>query len=509
MNMPFEIPIVNWWVLAPLAVVVVTASLTLLWGVLLQPRSNTPQQVIALIGLGVAMGLYVLAWMDGAFGSSFDRAIVNDRLAIFFGVIILGATMLALLFAEEYLKERGINYSEYIAMLLLATSGALMMVSTLDLIVLFLGLEIMSISLYVLCGLARTQERSGEAAIKYFLLGAFASGFLLYGIALIYGAVGSTSLDAALLTLSSAGSEQRTLMMGGLALLLVGLGFKAALVPFHMWTPDVYQGAPTAITGYMASVVKVAAFAALLRVVGGLAPLLSVWQPALFWIALATMTVGNLVAIFQSDAKRMLAYSSIAHAGYILVGIVAANRLGTMAVLYYAIAYSLVTVGAFAVISLMAREDHETADIRDMAGFWTRRPIAAGAMILFMASLAGIPPTAGFFAKFALFQASISAAREFPGPIGSPGHVTLAVALALNSAISLFYYLRIIISMYINEPDAETGALVRRSDFGTSLAVAVCASGVLYVGIAYSSIGGLLREAVDLPVGEPAMTSVR
>ncbi len=494
--MNIQLPDVNIWALAPFLIVVITGAVVLFWDLAFRPKSNNALILVSLLGLAVAIIACSYIWSHELWTSSFNNSIMNDQIGIVFNIILLGVTILAVLFSEPYLEAKGINFSEFYPMVLFTTAGAMLMISSLDLIVVFLGLETLSLSLYVLTGLSRTEERSGEAAIKYFLLGSFASCFFLYGIALVYGATGSTRLDIAFGILNSATPDQMTLLIAGLALLLVGFGFKGAFVPFHMWTPDVYQGAPTSITGYMAAAVKVAVFASLLRVVLAMPSLIHIWQPILFVIALLTMTGGNIVAIMQKDAKRMLAYSSIAQAGYILIGIIAHNPLGISATIYYTMAYSLMTIGAFAVVSLMTRQGKESTAISDMTGLWKTHPLAAVLMVLFMASLAGIPPTAGFFGKFNLFQAAIQASQTNPGPIGGVGQITLAFALAVNSAISLFFYVGLIVPMYVRDP--EPGLPVpSRMRPGMLITVLACAIGVLYTGLAYSQVNHYFTKAAN------------
>ncbi|NUQ00302.1 MAG: NADH-quinone oxidoreductase subunit N [Armatimonadetes bacterium] len=309
---------------------------------------------------------------------------------------------------------------------------------------LFVGLETMSIALYILSGIAGGREPgSNEAALKYLLLGAFATGFLVYGMAFVFGATGSLDLrvlhDLALHRATIPG-----FLNVGLALLIIGLGFKVALVPFHMWAPDVYEGAPTPITAFMSVGAKVAGFAALIRVLSEAAlPVQEVWLPGLWWLAVATMLIGNVIALVQTSIKRLLAYSSIAHAGYLTIGIVAGTRLGVEAVVYYSLAYALMNLGAFAVV-LAANGDHDRLQLYDLRGLARRSPLLAGAMALFMFSLAGVPPLSGFIGKWLLFSAAVEA-----------NQVGLAVLAVLCSAISAFYYLRVVVYMYMTEP-AET-----------------------------------------------------
>lgn len=460
--------------IAPELVLTLTAMVVVLLGVSLRYRSYTPLVILSLVGIAVSAGLAVAFW--GQPQEAFASTVLSDQFAQVVRLILLGIAAIAALMAEPYMQEKRITFPEYFALVLFSTAGGMVMAAAQNLMVLFIGLEILSLSMYVMAGLARTETRSEEAALKYFLLGAFASGFLLYGIALIYGASGTTNLNELLPALFSPAPEKRLLLYGGLALLLVGLGFKAALVPFHVWTPDVYEGAPTAAAAFMASAAKTAAFAAFIRVTVAFQPANALWVTVLAVLAMLTMSVGNLLALAQANLKRMLAYSSIAHAGYLLVGVVAISnfasaRAGISAVLYYFIAYALMTMGAFAVASLMAHEGRESNLIEELAGLGTRSPHAAAMMTVFMLSLAGIPATAGFLGKFFLFNAALQ-----QGALG----LLLAIVLAVNSVISAFYYLRLIVVMYFHP--AELPALPK-AGFGLQLAIALCMIGSLLFGL--------------------------
>jgi NADH-quinone oxidoreductase subunit N len=365
---------------------------------------------------------------------------------------------------------------------LFATSGMMLMVSAGDLIVVFLSLEIMSLSLYVLAGLFKTRLASGEASLKYFLLGAFASSFLLYGIALIYGATGSTSLDR--IAASPAAKNADPLVLAGLGLMLVGFGFKISSVPFHMWAPDVYQGAPTTITSFIATGSKAAAFAALIRVlVVALRGAQADWSALLWGIAAVTMTLGNVVALAQSNLKRMLAYSSIAHGGYMLMGLVAGGAPGAGAILFYLLAYTFTTVGAFGAIGLCARAGEEAVEVGDYAGMARRHPVLAATLALFLLSLVGIPPLAGFVAKFYLFGSAVRA-----------GYLWLTVIAVLNSAIAAYYYLRVIVYMYMREPEGE--GLSVASSLAGGLALSIALIGLVLLGLMPAPFADLAQAAV-------------
>src|SRR3989304_2406999 len=338
---------------------------------------------------------------------SFSNMWVVDNSSRFFKLIFLLGTGLTILISIKYTKDEGINNGEYYSLLLFATAGMMLMAGGTDLIVIFLGLELMSISLYVLAGYVRKRLISNESALKYFLLGSFATGFLLYGIALLYGATGTTSLKGISGFISEASFGSPILIMGML-LLLIGFGFKIAAVPFHMWTPDVYEGAPSPITAFMSAGPKAAAFAAFARVFfEGLPSLQGVWVDLIWILAVLTMTVGNVIALVQNNIKRMLAYSSIAHAGYVLVAFVSANELGIGGILYYMLAYTFMNIGAFGIIIVVGGKGEKKVNVDDYTGLAYRHPVAAATMSLFLFSLAGIPPPTGFMGKFYIFSAAI------------------------------------------------------------------------------------------------------
>jgi NADH-quinone oxidoreductase subunit N len=341
--------------------------------------------------------------------------------------------------SKSYLPKSGIEHGEYYTLLLIAVVGMMLMAASADLIIFFLGLEVMSVCFYVLAGFARQRLVSNEAGLKYFLLGAFSTGFLLYGIALMYGSSGTTNIDLIIRQLPTlAGS---TLFLIGLGLLLIGLGFKVAAVPFHMWVPDVYEGAPTTVSAFMSTAGKAAAFSVILLI---FAPRLVVAfgavRDVIAVIATLSMIVGNLMAISQSNIKRMLAYSSVAHAGYILVGVVAANSLGANGVLYYTLAYTVMNVGAFGVLSTLESGSGQRLTFEEYGGLSSREPVLAGLMAMFMFSLAGIPPFAGFFGKYYVFAGAIHA-----------GYTWLAIIGVLMSVVSAYYYLRLVVLMYFRE----------------------------------------------------------
>jgi NADH-quinone oxidoreductase subunit N len=418
--------------------------------------------------------------------------LVADGYSQFFNLIFLIAAALAILMSGEFLrqdKDRLSLTGEYYALILLATIGMMIMAATNDLLVFFLGLETLSLALYVLAGFARAQAFSLEAAVKYFLLGSFATGFLLYGIALLYGVTQSTNIREvahSITTIFLTQSTDKTLLLyASIALLLIGFAFKAALVPFHQWTPDVYEGAPTPVTGFMAVGAKAAAFAAVLRVFNvafAHQELTPHWTAAVWIISVLTMTVGNVAAIAQVSLKRMLAYSSIAHAGYLLIGVLSAKPDGSGSVLFYLTAYTFMNLGAFSWIALLSpkRSDRDSGDLtlEDCNGIASRFPTAAVGMAIFMFSLAGIPPLAGFWAKWYVFRDGV----EYYMTKQDVRLLWLVVIGALNSVVAVFYYLRVVVRMYMQEPSARA-AIGEPTSRLTTIASAACALAVLTLGL--------------------------
>jgi NADH-quinone oxidoreductase subunit N len=463
----------HWQVTLPALLVAVTAMVVMVADILVPGPDRDLLAVIGVTGLAAAAGVAVWMWLGPESAGGFQNTVRGDRYALFFALLLAASSTLTLLMSVEVLRERPLPAGEYHALVLLSTSGMMFLAAANDLIVLFLALEIMSVAVYVLAGLLRREVRSTEAAVKYFLLGAYASGFLLYGIAFFYGATGTTRLDLIGAHVARHGLEPLTLL--GMALLLVGLGFKVALVPFHVWAPDVYEGAPTPITAFMAAGVKAAAFAALARVfLGTLAGVAISWTTLLWVLAAGTMTAGNVLAVTQRSVKRMLAYSSIAHAGYALVGLVAASADGGAALLFYLLVYAVMTVGTFGVVIALERRGEEYLSLGDAAGMGFRHPVLGLAMVVFMLSLAGIPPTAGFAGKFYLFSAAVDA-----------GYVGLAVIGVLNSVVSVYYYVGLLVQMYMVEGTRVIPALASRPCLLTTILVAVAATillGVLPAG---------------------------
>ncbi len=405
--------------------------------------------------------------------------VVADGVFVFGSLILIGAAAVAMLLSYEYLSARGIHRPEFYPLMLFATAGMTLLAASNDLLMIFLAVEVLSLALYVLTAFARKDDKSQEGALKYFLLGAFSSAFLLYGIAMTYGATATTNLAQ---ISQQAGAVVPRLVFLAFGLVAAGLLFKIAAVPFHMWTPDVYQGAPTPVTAFMAAGTKTAAFIALLRVfLVGFGPLQWDWQPMLWVVAVASMVLGAVVAIVQSDVKRMLAYSSIAHAVYLLVGVVAATRDGTSSVLFYLVVYSIATMGAFGLIVASAIRGRERVLLSSWQGLGKRSPMIAGAMTLFLLSLAGIPPTAGFMGKLFIFKAAVEA------------HETgLVVAGLLTSVVASFFYLRLIVAMWMSDPvDGDTGVVPSR----------VLGSGLALIAAATVLFGIWPQELMDLARG--------
>lgn len=439
------------WALLPEVILAITGLTILTVDVFQRGARSEPSGAwvpIAAVGGTLTAGAATLFQLG--FESPLDMSMVAvDEFRIALTLVILAATILSVLFGTDYLERRGLAVGEYYFLLLMAAIGMTLLTAARDLIVVFVAIELMSISLYVLAGFDRSDKRSAEAALKYFLIGAFASAFLLYGIALLYGASGSTNLSIVASEIAAGTASGNTLLYGGVALLIIGFGFKISAVPFHMWTPDVYQGAPPPVTGFMAAGVKAAAFASLLRIVAiGLAPAQPAWHGIVWWLAVLTMIVPNLIALQEDDVKRMLAYSSIAHAGYLMVGLVAGSALGYSASVFYLGVYAVMTIGAFAVVSVIGDDPGSSASMARFRGLGWSRPLLAGLLVVCLLSLAGFPPTGGFIGKLYLLRAAMAA-----------GEVPLAIILVVTSLISYYYYLRVIWKMYFDE--APEGAVLQ------------------------------------------------
>ncbi len=452
------------------------AMILLLWSGW-RPESNEHQRSVGIFSIAlclftmVAVGYYAYRSWPATGG---PIAVDNFRWAA--DEIFLIATVGTIAMSLDYNAREGITPGETHVLLLLATSGMMILAAARDLIIVFLGIELMSIAIYVLVGLNRRRERSAEGAIKYFLLGAFSTAFLLYGIALVYGATGATNFSAIAANISAFKLQHSGLLLVGIALLLVGFGFKVAAAPFHMWAPDVYEGAPTPITAYMAAAVKAAAFAAFFRLwLEAFPELLATWHLPVWWLAVITMVVGNLVALAQRNIKRLLAYSSIAHAGYILVALVVGTRLGSSAFMFYLFAYTMATLGAFAVIVALGTSGEDRMGVEEYAGLWSVRPGLAVAMAIFMLALLGFPIFGGigFFAKWYVLQAALQA----PSP-----QTRLAVILVITSLVSAGYYLYVVMVMFM-KPRASNAPLIARTGGWTRIVVWGSAAVILIFGL--------------------------
>jgi NADH-quinone oxidoreductase subunit N len=431
------------------------------------------------LALGVLTAALGAVLVLGAAGDGAGPMYVRDGLTVVLQVTALLAAMVAAVLGGEYVERTALASGEFYALLLVAALGAMVMAGSRDLILLFLGLETLSIPLYVLAAFARADLRSQEAGMKYFLLGAFSTAFFLYGIALVFGASGATSLSAL------AAAQPSPLLRIGVGLLLVGLGFKAAVVPFHAWAPDVYEGAPLPVTAYMAVIAKVGAFAALLRLApAALAAVGTEWTAVIGAASVLTMALGNFAALLQTSVKRLLAYSSIAHAGFMLIGISAGTPQAAGAVAFYLVAYALMTLGAFGVVLMVARSGEEADQVADLTGLAWRSPPLAAAMALFMISLAGLPPTAGFFAKFYVFAAALDA-----------GQTALAVIGVLTSVVSAYFYLRVVYTMFTGEPHPNVAFV---GGWWVRAALLVSATGVLAVGIFPAPLTAFVRQVAEV-----------
>ena len=375
---------------------------------------------------------------------AFTDSYIVDHLSIFFICIFTLSSALAILLSAEYNERNGMKAGEYYALILLCTVGMIVLASSTDMIMIFLGIEIVSICLYVLAGFRRDDPVSNEAALKYFLLGAFATGFLLYGMTLIYGSTGSTNIFK-IAEFIKTNDSSSPLMLMGIVLLVIGFGFKVAAVPFHMWAPDVYHGSPTPVTAFMAVGPKAAAFAAFFRVFKeGIPNMAANWEILLCIVAVLSMFVGNLGAIMQTNIKRMLAFSSISHAGYLIIAVITKSSLAGSGLLFYMLTYAITTFGAFGIVILLGRKGEENLELENYSGLAYKHPVLALSMTVFLLSLGGLPPFAGFVAKFYIFSAAIE-----------EGFVTLVIIAVLNSAISFYYYLKVVVFIYMKEPTGQ------------------------------------------------------
>ena len=433
------------------------------------PGERLPLGGLGIVGLIGAAVSSVLLWNRNA--SSFG-VIVADNFGLFVTMVLVIVGVLTIMFSSAVVRRDGLPEGEYYALVLFALTGMIMMATANDLLVVFIALEILSIAVYVLTGIRRDDPRATEAAFKYFLLGAFSSAFFLYGIAFTYGLSGSTRLDRIGAFLAAQSMSDNPLILVAIGLLLVGFAFKISAVPFHMWTPDAYEGAPAVVTGFMSTGVKAAAFAAFARVfLSAFEPFSADWAPIVWVLAAATMILGTVVGVAQSNLKRMLAYSSIAHGGYLLVGLVAANDVGKAAILFYLLTYAVTNLAAFGVIALLGSREHASDELRDYAGLWHTRPAVAALMTVCLLSLGGLPPTAGFIGKWYIFSAAVSA--DYYG---------LAIIGVLTSVVSVFFYLRVVVMMYMADRDTALAPPARVSGLGMAALVASIVV-IVYLGI--------------------------
>ncbi len=433
-----------------------------------EPGDQMPIGPLGAVGLAGAAGASILLWNRHA--SSFN-VVVADNFGLFVTLVLIVIGALSLAISGPVVERERLPVGEYYALLLFALAGMMLMATATDLIVIFLALEVLSLAIYVLTGIRRRQQSATEAAFKYFLLGAFSSAFFLYGIAFAYGVTGTTKLDRIGTLMAAQAGHPTPLQLMAVGLLFVGFAFKVSAVPFHMWTPDAYEGAPPSVTGFMSTGVKAAAFAAFVRVfVAALSGLVTQWAGVVWIVAIATMIVGSVVGVAQTSVKRMLAYSSIAHGGYLLVALVAANDIGRGAVLFYLLTYAITNLGAFGIIAVLESSELPNDRVRDYAGLWSHRPVLAALMTIFLLSLGGFPPFAGFIAKWYVFSAAIKA-----------GYVGLAIVGVLTSVVSVFFYLRIVIMMYMTPAEAAARFPAVPKIAGAALVISAIV--ILYLGI--------------------------
>lgn len=480
------LPEININAVMPQIFLVSAATVVLIVGLFERFRKGLPYLSLLLLAL---TGTYVVNQLgqDPVGFSDVSSMMVMDDFSLVAILVFIAGAMLTVLISVSYVQAREIDRGEYYALLIYAVAGMSMMAASSDLFTFFLGLEVLSISLYVLIGFDQRDAGSNEGALKYFLLGAFASGFILYGMALLYGASGSTEYEVLAGLLEHERSETTNLLLlGGLGLLLVGIGFKISMVPFHAWTPDVYQGAPTPVAAFLSTGSKAAAFVVLIRLLESVFPGLQIeWTPLVSVLAVLTIAVGNVVALVQSNLKRLLAYSSIAHAGYMLLPFMSNSQEADASVVFYLIVYTAMNIGAFGVLAVLSARGSACATLDDLAGLGSRRPLLAAIMAVVMFSLAGIPPTAGFMAKFYLFSTVVSG-----------GYIGLAVIGLLFSGVSLYYYLRVVVWMYMRPAAREPAGAAGSLSFSGMTALCVSALAILAIGIFPSELLRLAEQAV-------------
>jgi NADH-quinone oxidoreductase subunit N len=483
-------PAVDWTAIAP-STVLVTGALVLLVLASLFRHSKWISGTYLWVTLGTVATAAFAAWRQwirirpGSFTAIAD-AVKIDGFAVFITVSICCALALAVLVVDGYLKREQLQGPEVYVLMMLSASGGIIMASANDFIVLFLGLEILSIALYVLAGSHLRRAESQEAALKYFVLGGFSSAIFLYGIALTYGATGSTNLDKIGAYLAENVVLHNGLLTAGLALLLVGMAFKVAAVPFHLWTPDVYQGSPSPVTGFMAAAAKAAGFAALLRVLlTALGSRETDWRPIVWVLSIITMVIGSILTIVQTDVKRTLAYSSISHAGFIMIGLQAASTKGVSAALFYLLTYTFVVLGTFAVVTIVGRRGDAAHSLSSYEGLGRKSPVLAIALTLFLLGQAGIPMTSGFVAKFGVLSAAVDVKSY-----------AIAIVAMLASVVSGFAYLRIIVKMYFAGDGEDVPAGAYAVPLGTKIAIAVAAAFTLFAGVAPQAILTFAEKAI-------------
>ena len=470
------------------------AMATLLADVFVKPETNRDYAgYVAIAGIGAAFFINLFQWGNPAQTILFG-ALRVDNFAVFFNALVLGAAAFTMLMGIGFFREHGLQRGEFYALTLMSLSGMMLMGMAVDMLTFFIALELMSIPIYVLAAYQRHKQESVESSLKYFLMGAFSTAFTLYGIAFVYGAVGATSFDTIVKFVTANGVAGQNYFILGMVFMLIGFCFKVAAVPFHMWTPDVYQGAPTVVTGFMAAAVKAAAFAAFVRIfITVFFPLklgIFGWYNIIWVVAVLTMTLGNLSALVQDNIKRMLAYSSIAHAGYLLVGFLTITQSpdnnGAASILFYLAAYAVMNLGAFSVVILFGRRGNENLEIsKGWAGMGMRAPMLGLAMTIFMLSLMGMPPTGGFMGKFYIFSAALD-----------QNLILLAVIGILNSLISVYYYLRVIVYMYMVEPGEGEEALQPMRSVPIAVGIVAAVFIIMQLGMMPSSALSIAQEAV-------------
>jgi NADH-quinone oxidoreductase subunit N len=468
----------------PIVIVTLAGLAAMLAAAIMGPDERMPIGGFGHIGLIGAAVASAFLWDRDTQAFGVIRA---DNFALFINLVLCVVGVLTMLLSSGVVERHRLPAGEYYALTLFAIVGMMMMAAATDLLVIFIALEVFSLAVYVLTGLQRASATSAEAAFKYFLLGSFSSAFFLYGVAFTYALAGSTRLEQIGIALSAQGSgPPHTLALLAVGLLAVGFAFKISAVPFHMWTPDAYEGAPTIVTAFMSTGVKAAAFAAFVRVfLSPLEPLQAQWIPVLSVIAAATMILGTVVGVVQTNIKRMLAYSSIAHAGYLLLGIIATNATGKAAILFYLLAYAVTNLGALGIVAILGTPQNEHDELRDFAGLWQSRPALAGLMTIFLLSLGGFPPTAGFIGKWYIFTAAVQ-----------EGHYWLAIIGVLTSVVSVFFYLRIVVMMYMSEESAGAAALRPTVSGPAMAALALATIAVLYLGVLPTRVLDLARLSI-------------